>query len=76
MVMWSVTIMTVGAPFCPLFVWCLQGARPAARSRCRAGSRRGGSSRLVASEPFASTFDERWNLSLCAPVDVLHDGEA
>lgn len=38
-----------------------------------AASQRGGSSRLVASVPFASTFDERWNLSINAPVDVLHE---
>jgi predicted transcriptional regulator of viral defense system len=39
----------------------------------RATSHRGGSSRLVGSEPFASTYDEHWNLSLNAPVDVLHE---
>jgi len=39
----------------------------------RAASHRGGSSRLVGSEPFASTYDERWNLSLNAPVNVLHE---
>lgn len=39
--------------------------------RWRAASQRGGSSRLVASSPFASTHDERWNLSINAPVDVL-----
>jgi predicted transcriptional regulator of viral defense system len=37
----------------------------------RAGSHRGGSSRLVASEPFASTFDDRWNLSINVPIDTL-----
>jgi predicted transcriptional regulator of viral defense system len=42
----------------------------------RASSHRGGSSRLVGSEPFASTYDERWNLSLNAPVDVLHESAA
>ena len=36
-------------------------------------SKRGGSSRLVASEPFAPSFDERWNLSLNAPVYILHE---
>lgn len=39
----------------------------------RARSKRGGSSRLVASEPFAPNFDERWNLSLNAPVHLLHE---
>ncbi|MGH2530832.1 MAG: type IV toxin-antitoxin system AbiEi family antitoxin domain-containing protein [Thermomicrobiales bacterium] len=42
----------------------------------RDSSHRGGSSRLVASAPFASTFDERWNLSLNAPVDLLHESAA
>jgi predicted transcriptional regulator of viral defense system len=41
--------------------------------RWRTSSRRGGSSRLVGSEPFASTFDERWNLSINVPVNVLHE---
>ena len=39
----------------------------------RHAAQRGGSSRLVASAPFASTFDERWNLSINAPVDALHE---
>jgi predicted transcriptional regulator of viral defense system len=34
---------------------------------------RGGSSRLVGSEPFVSQFDPRWNLSLNAPVEILHE---
>ncbi len=38
----------------------------------RLSTQRGGSSRLVASAPFASTFDEHWSLSINAPVDVLH----
>ena len=42
----------------------------------RVSSHRGGSSRLVGSEPFASTFDDRWNLSLNAPVDVLREDAA
>jgi len=37
----------------------------------RARAHRGGSSRLVGSRPFASSFDERWNRSLNASVDVL-----
>ncbi|MGI8474820.1 MAG: type IV toxin-antitoxin system AbiEi family antitoxin domain-containing protein [Thermomicrobiales bacterium] len=39
----------------------------------RASSRRGGSNRLVGSEPFAPTFDERWNLSINVPVGVLDE---
>lgn len=39
----------------------------------RASSKRGGSNRLVGSEPFGSTFDERWNLAINAPIDVLHE---
>lgn len=41
--------------------------------RWRGASQRGGSSRLVASEPFAATFDERWSLSINTPVDILHE---
>lgn len=37
----------------------------------RVRARRGGSSRLVGSAPFAPTFSERWNLSLNGPVDIL-----
>ncbi|MGH2559331.1 MAG: type IV toxin-antitoxin system AbiEi family antitoxin domain-containing protein [Thermomicrobiales bacterium] len=47
-------------------------SHPKLEQWCRT-SHRGGSSRLVGSMPFASTFDERWNLSLNAPVDVLHE---
>lgn len=39
----------------------------------RSNSHRGGSSRLVGSEPFASTYDERWNLSINVPIGSLHD---
>lgn len=35
---------------------------------------RGGSSKLSASEPYAATFNERWNLSLNAPTDPLREG--
>lgn len=35
---------------------------------------RGGSSRLVGSKPFASSFDERWNLSINASTTTLEDG--
>lgn len=41
--------------------------------RWRAGAARGGSSRLVAAEPFAATFDERWNLSINAPTDAFEE---
>jgi predicted transcriptional regulator of viral defense system len=41
--------------------------------RWRESTHRGGSSRLVGSQPFASNFDSRWNLSLNGPVDVLHE---
>lgn len=37
----------------------------------RTTARRGGSSRLVGASPFASTYDQRWSLSLNAPIDVL-----
>jgi predicted transcriptional regulator of viral defense system len=39
-------------------------------------SHRGSSSRLVGSEPFASIFDARWNLSLNGPVETLHEHAA
>jgi predicted transcriptional regulator of viral defense system len=34
---------------------------------------RGGSNRLVGSEPLAPVYSSRWSLSLNAPVHVLHD---
>lgn len=34
-------------------------------------ARRGGSSKLVGSQPYSSTYSERWSLSLNAPVDAL-----
>lgn len=40
----------------------------------QARANRGGSSKLSSSEPYASTFSERWNLSLNVPTDVLRDG--
>lgn len=52
------------------------GLTHAALDAWRARSRRGGSSRLYGGAPYASTFDERWNLSLNAPIDILHHGEA
>lgn len=39
----------------------------------RANTHRGGSSRLVGSEPFAPTYDDRWNLSINVPIGALHD---
>lgn len=42
--------------------------------RWRANARRGKVSCLVASSSsFAATYDERWNLSLNAPVGILHE---
>lgn len=38
-------------------------------------SKRGGSSKLVGTEPFSSTYSERWNISLNAPVHILSDDE-
>ena len=35
-------------------------------------TQRGGSSRLIASLPFSSTYSERWNLSINAPLGALH----
>lgn len=37
---------------------------------------RGGSNRLVGSEPLAPRYSSRWNLSLNAPVHVLQDEES
>jgi predicted transcriptional regulator of viral defense system len=37
----------------------------------REGSQRGGSSRMVASAPFSPEYNQRWNLSLNAPVHLL-----
>lgn len=39
----------------------------------RISSKRGGSSKLVAARPFASTYDERWNLSINAPIAALQN---
>jgi predicted transcriptional regulator of viral defense system len=36
-------------------------------------AKRGGSSRLVGSAPFATKFSERWKLSINAPIDILHE---
>jgi predicted transcriptional regulator of viral defense system len=40
----------------------------------QAHASRGGSSKLSSSEPYAPTFNERWNLSLNVPTDVLREG--
>ncbi len=37
-------------------------------------AKRGGSSRLVGSEPFNPKISERWKISLNAPTDVLREG--
>jgi predicted transcriptional regulator of viral defense system len=34
---------------------------------------RGGSSKLVGSEPFSPTYSERWQLSINAPISLLHE---
>lgn len=39
----------------------------------RKQAKRGGSSRLFSSSPYAPTFSERWSLSLNGPVDALAD---
>jgi predicted transcriptional regulator of viral defense system len=42
----------------------------------RTKTHRGGSSRLIGAAPFSPHFDARWNLSLNAPVAVLHQDSA
>lgn len=37
-------------------------------------ARRGGSSKLLGSEPYVPTYSERWNLSINAPITALHEG--
>ena len=44
-----------------------------ALDRWQQKAHRGGSSRLVGSEPFASTFDERWNLSINASTSPMEE---
>jgi len=39
----------------------------------RQSARRGGSSRLVGSAPYAATYSDHWNLSLNAPIAVLRE---
>lgn len=41
----------------------------------RGKAQRGGSSKLVASVPYAPTFSERWSLSLNAPLSALQEGD-
>ena len=57
------------------FVLETLGLTHEALDRWRAGAKRGGSSRLCASAPYATTFSERWSLSLNAPIDFLQRGE-
>jgi predicted transcriptional regulator of viral defense system len=44
--------------------------------RWRIHTNRGGSSKLLASAPYAPTFSESWDLSINVPVDVLREGAA
>lgn len=39
----------------------------------RARKERGGSSKLLASAPYQPSYDERWDLSINAPVDALRE---
>ena len=55
------------------FVLDRLGLRHPALDRWQQKAHRGGSSRLVGSEPFASSFDERWNLSINASTTPLGD---
>ena len=55
------------------FVLDRLGLRHPALDRWQQAAHRGGSSRLVGSEPFASSFDERWNLSINASTSPLED---
>jgi predicted transcriptional regulator of viral defense system len=42
----------------------------------KAHAPRGGSSKLVAAIPYATTFDEQWNLSINVPIDEILDDVA
>ncbi len=42
----------------------------------RALAKRGGSSKLLGTEPYAPTYSERWSLSINAPIAVLSEGVA
>ncbi len=39
----------------------------------RARTERGGSRKLLASAPYSARYDERWDLSINAPVDALKE---
>lgn len=41
-----------------------------------AQAKRGGSSKLLGSAPYAPTYSERWNLSINAPLTALHENAA
>ncbi len=41
-------------------------------AKWQAQAKRGGSSKLIASNPYEGQYSERWNLSLNAPTDALH----
>ncbi len=55
------------------FVLDRLGLRHPALDRWQQQAHRGGSSRLVGSEPFASSFDEKWSLSINASTTPLED---
>lgn len=46
-----------------------------ATERWQKQAQRGGSSKLIASEGYTPRYSERWNLSLNAPTDALHEDE-
>ncbi|MBI5512776.1 MAG: hypothetical protein HY909_03360 [Deltaproteobacteria bacterium] len=56
------------------FVLETLGLTHEALDQWRVGAKRGGSSRLCASAPYATAFSERWSLSLNAPTDFLLRG--
>ncbi len=51
------------------------GLHHQALAKWQTTARRGGSSKLVGSAPYASNYSERWNLSLNAPLTALRGGE-
>lgn len=53
------------------FVMERLGLSHAALGGWRAAAERGGSRKLLASAPYSSNYDERWDLSINAPVDAL-----
>lgn len=53
------------------FVMERLGLSHAALGEWRAGAERGGSRKLLASAPYSSNYDERWDLSINAPVEAL-----